>query len=324
MIRYILKRLLMMIPILLAMTICIFTLMYFVPGDPAIIAAGGENVSVEQLDQIRENMGLNDPYIVQLGRYMYNVYIKFDFGNSYTYGTPVGPEIFARFWHTFAIAFVSLIVMIVVGVPVGVTSATHANKLLDRVAMFFTLLCNSMPTFWLALLLLLFFSARMGWLPSYGIGTVGHYILPCMATALGAIAGIARQTRSSMLEVIRSDYITTARSKGLSNRRVIYGHALPNALIPIITVCGNQFGRMLGGLVLVETIFAIPGISVYMMDGIKNRDYTVVQGCLIVMAFLFSMLMLIADLVFAFVDPRIRAQYVRPKKKKVSAGENHA
>lgn len=305
----------MMIPILLAVSVIIFTLMYFVPGDPASISTGGEKVSAEQLDAIRESMGLNRSYIERLVEYVGNVFLRLDFGTSYTYGTPVGPELLSRFWNTAYIGFISLILMMVVGIPVGVRSAVHANKPEDRVSMFTTLLFNSMPPFWLALLLVLLFSLNLGWLPSTGAKSFKYFILPSLSVALGSIAGIARQTRSSMLEVIRSDYVTTARAKGLSERKVVYGNALPNALIPIITVCGNQFGKMLGGVVVIETIFSIPGLGVYMINGINNRDYNVVQGALLVIALMFSVIMLITDLVYAYVDPRIKARYMKSKKK---------
>lgn len=319
MIRYVIKRLLMMIPVVLAVLIIVFTLMYFVPGDPATIAAGGERLTEEQLDVIRDSMGLNDPYIVRLWDYIKNIVLHLDFGNSYTSGSPVGPELFTRFKTTFKIAVIGMVLMVVVGIPVGIRSAVKANTLEDRLSMAITLVGNSMPMFWLALLLVLLFSLKLDWLPSYGSSTWKHYILPCICVALEGMAGIARQTRSSMLEVIRSDYITTAKSKGLTSRAVIYGHALPNALIPIITVIGSQFGKLMGGVIVIETVFSIRGVSVYLLNGINTRDYNVVQACLVLIAFLFSVVMLVADLVYIFVDPRIKAKY---QKKKKWGGEN--
>jgi len=304
----------MMIPIILAVTIIIFTLMNFVPGDPASIAASGESVTEEQLDAIRESMGLNKPFFERLGLYIKNVFLHFDFGNSYTSGTPVGPELLTRFWTTFRIAITGMILMVIIGIPIGIRSAVRANTAEDRISMFLTLIGNSMPLFWLALLLVLLFSLTLKWLPSYGSSSWKHFILPCVCVAFEGMAGIARQSRSSMLEVIRSDYITTARSKGLSEGKVTYGHALPNALIPIITVIGSQFGRLIGGVVVVETVFSIRGLSVYLLNGINTRDYNVVQGCLILIAFLFSVVMLVSDLIYTFVDPRIKARYVKIKK----------
>ena len=199
MIKFVILRILMMIPLLLAVTIVIFTIMYFVPGDPASVAAGMYIVTDEQLDVIRETMGLNKPYHVRLGEYVQGVFLRLDFGTSYTFGTPVGPELLSRFWNTFYIAVFSLVLMVIVGVPVGVRAAVNANKAEDRISMFFSLLFGSMPTFWVALLLALLFSLILGWLPSFGANSFAHFILPSVAVALNGIAGIARQTRSSML-----------------------------------------------------------------------------------------------------------------------------
>lgn len=315
MLKFIIKRLLMMIPVILAVLVIIFTLMSFVPGDPATIAAEGQAISEEQMDAIRESMGLNDPFLVRLWHYIEGIVFHLDFGNSFITGAPVGPELLSRCLTTFKIALISMLLMIIVGIPVGVQSAVRANTAWDRISMTITLIGNSMPLFWLALLLVLLFSLKLKWLPSYGSDTWLHYILPCFCVGFEGIAGIARQTRSSMLEVIRSDYVTTARSKGLSERIIIYGHALPNALMPIITVIGNQFGKLMGGVVVVETVFSIRGLSVYLVNGINTRDYNVVQGCLVLIAFMFSMVMLLADLIYAFVDPRVKARYVKPKKR---------
>ena len=321
MVKYIIKRLLMMIPIILAVTVIIFTLMNFVPGDPATIQASGQVLTEEQLDAIRESMGLNQPFLTRLFNYIKNVFLHLDFGLSYTNGSPVGPELLTRFWTTFRIAVIGMVLMILIGVPLGIRSAVKANTIEDRVSMFVTLIGNSMPLFWLALMLVLLFSLKLKWLPSYGSDNWKCFILPCVCVALEGVAGIARQTRSSMLEVIRSDYITTAWSKGLPERKVIFDHALANALIPIITVIGSQFGRLIGGVVVVETIFSIRGLSVYLLNGINSRDYPVVTGSLIVIAFLFSMVMLIADLVYTFIDPRIKAKYVKVRRSHDSNGD---
>ncbi len=315
MIKYIIKRFLIMIPILLAVAILIFTLMYFVPGDPASIMLGGAQATQLEIEKAREALGLNQPYIVRLGTYLEKVVFHFDFGQSYTYGTSVGLELIKRFPNTLYIALSSIILSVVIGVPLGVRAAVKANTAEDRISMFISLIGNSMPGFWLALILVLVFSLSLGWLPSSGARSFKYFILPALANSIGGIAGIARQTRSSMLEVIRSDYVTTARSKGLSERNVIYGHALPNALIPIITLCGSRFGHMLGGTMIIETIFSIPGIGSYLIDSINSRDYNAVQGSIIYIALAFSLMMLLTDIIYAFVDPRIKAQYVKKKKR---------
>ena len=319
MVLYTIRRILLIIPIALTVTILIFTLMNIVPGDPALVAAGGEALTEEQLFVIREKMGLNEPFLKRLGLYLYNVVFHGDFGVSYTNGTQVGPELLARMGTTFIIAITGLALTVLIGVPVGIRAAVRANTVEDRISMFVTNIGNSMPLFWLALLLILFFSLRLKWFPSYGSDSWKHFVLPSICVALQGMAVIARQTRSSMLEVIRSDYVTTAWSKGLPERKVVYGHALPNALIPIITVCGNHFGRLIGGVVVVERVFSIRGLSVYMLDGINWRDYPVVQGSLIVITLMFCFIMLITDLVYTYIDPRIKAQYSTKK-----SGEKNA
>lgn len=312
---YIAKRLLTMIPILLVVAILIFTLMYFVPGDPVQIALG-DHATEAQIEEVRARLGLDDPFMVRLFNYLKGVFLHLDFGTSYIYGTDVGSELISRLPATLILAIMCVAFSVVFGVPIGIYSAIKANKPADRISMVFTLLLNSMPNFWLALMMVILFALKLHWLPSSGIGGWKYFVLPVLANSLGSLAGIARQTRSSMLEVIRADYVVTARSKGLSESKVIMGHALPNALIPIITVCGSRFGHMLGGTTVIETIFSIPGIGSYMINGINSRDYNVVQGCIVYIAFMFSIMMLITDLIYAFVDPRIKAQYVKNSRKK--------
>ncbi len=311
--KYVGKRLLQMIPILVVVAILIFTLMYFVPGDPIQILLGDSATPV-QIDDARARLGLDEPYVVRLKDFVVDL-CHFDFGESYMTGTNVGRELITRFPNTLILALFCVAVSLVFGIPIGIHCALRADKLPDRVWLFVTMLCSSMPNFWLALMLVLLFSLRLGWLPSNGIGGWKYFVLPIIANSIGSVAGIARQTRSSMLETIRSDFVTTARSKGLSEKAVILKHALPNALIPIITIAGGHFGFMLGGTTVIESVFSIPGIGNYMLTGINNRDYPVVQGGIIYIAFAFAIMMLITDLVYAFVDPRIKEQYISGKKK---------
>lgn len=311
--KYVGKRLLQMIPILVVVAILIFTLMYFVPGDPIQILLGDSATPV-QIEEARARLGLDEPYVVRLKDFVVDL-CHFDFGESYMTGTNVGRELITRFPNTLILTLFCVAVSLVFGIPIGIHCALRADKLPDRVWLFVTMLCSSMPNFWLALMLVLLFSLRLGWLPSNGIGGWKYFVLPIIANSIGSVAGIARQTRSSMLETIRSDFVTTARSKGLSEKAVILKHALPNALIPIITIAGGHFGFMLGGTTVIESVFSIPGIGNYMLTGINNRDYPVVQGGIIYIAFAFAIMMLITDLVYAFVDPRIKAQYISGKKK---------
>lgn len=319
MIRYIGKRLLQMIPILLIVAILIFSLMSMVPGDPVQMMLG-DTATAEQIAEVKESLGLDKPFLVRLGNYLLDI-LHLDFGNSYTQGTAVGKELLARFPKTLTLAFFSILFTIAIGIPIGIQCAINANKLSDKVWMFLTMLGNSMPGFWLALLLVILFSVQLKWLPSNGDSSLKYFILPVIANSIGSLADIARQTRSSMLEVIRSDFVVTARSKGLSEKDVIWKHALPNALIPIITLCGSRFGFMLGGTVIIESVFSIAGIGTYMVNGINSRDYPIVQGSIIYIAFIFAFIMLITDLVYAYVDPRIKAQYVKSgaKAKKQTA-----
>lgn len=238
------------------------------------------------------------------------------FGNSYIQGTSVAAELMKRFPKTLTLAAGSILLSTLIGIPLGISAAIHANGPGDRISMFISMIGVSMPNFWLALMLVLLFALKLHWLPSSGDKGWRYYILPIAANALGGIAGIARLTRSSMLEVIRADYVTTARAKGVAERNVIWHHALPNALIPIITICGGRFGGQLGGTVVIETVFGIAGIGSYMIDGINNRDYTAVQGSVLYIAFTFSVVMLLVDLIYAYVDPRIKAQYEGQSKKR--------
>lgn len=314
MIRYVLKRLLLMIPVILAVAVVIFTILYFVPGDPASIILGSD-ATFEEINALRDSMGLNDSYLEQLGSFMSDVFLHFNFGESYVTNIAVSTEIMNRFPRTLGIALACILISLVIGVPLGINAAIHQNGIGDRLSMFIALVGVSMPSFWLALLLVILFALKLNWLPANGIGSLKYYILPCVANSFGGIASQARQSRSSMLEVIRADYITTARAKGISERAVILRHALPNALLPIITVAGTSFGSLMGGTLVIESVFSIPGIGYYMISAINNRDYPVVRGCVIFLAVLFSLIMLLTDLCYSFADPRIKAQYEGRKVK---------
>lgn len=316
MIRYVGKRLLWMIPVMLGIAVLIFSIMYICPGDPAQSILGPSASAVE-LAAKREEMGLNDPYLVRLGRYLYQVFLQFDLGTSYKYGVSVFSGLMERMQYTLVIAFLCMALQVFVGTPLGIAAATHHNGLADRICMFFALLGVSIPAFWLALMLVLIFAVNLGWLPTSGVSSgIASFILPCIANSFAGIAAQARHTRSSMLEVIRSDYVVTARAKGLSQRTILFKHILPNAMIPIITIIGNGMGMMLGGTVIIENVFAIPGVGRYMTDAIASRDYPAVMGGVLVLGLIFSLIMLLVDIVYAFVDPRIKAQYESRKGRK--------
>ena len=306
--KYIAKRLLWMIPVLLGVAILIFTIMYFTPGDPVEMLLGPE-ATAEQIAAKRAQMGLDKPFFVQMWNYLTDMFLRFDFGDSYVYGSPVINELLIRLPRTLTIGCLCMLLQICVGIPLGIFAATNHNRLGDRVSMFIALFGVSVPQFWLALMLVLVFAVELQWLPQFGFEGFEYYILPCIANSFAGIATQARQTRSSMLDVIRADYSTTARSKGMSERQVILKHALPNALIPVITILGNGFGMMLGGTVVIENIFTIPGIGSYLTQAIGNRDYPIIRSSVVLLALVFSLIMLLVDLIYAFVDPRIKAQY---------------
>lgn len=315
--KYIAKRILLLIPVLLCVMILIFTLMYFVPGDLASIALGTGSTEAQR-EAYRIQNGLNDPYMVQLLRYLKNIILHFDFGKSYLQGTSVAEDLMACFPYTVIIALGTVVIGFGIGIPLGMAAAVHQDKLVDKVALFISLLGVSMPAFWLAIMLVILFSLKLKWLPPYGVGGIEYYILPCLANTAAGLAGNVRMTRSTMLEVIRADYVVTARAKGLSEKKVLVRHALPNAMIPIVTSIGMTFGAMLGGAVIIENVFTIPGIGSYMVKAINSRDYTAVQGSVIFLALVFGVLMLVVDLVYAFIDPRIKAQYMTGERKKAN------
>jgi peptide/nickel transport system permease protein len=304
-----------MIPVILGVTILVFTILYFIPGDPVRLLLGAEPTPAQVLAK-RQEMGLNDPYLIRLGRYVGGIILHFDFGKSWIYNTPVTSELLHRFPRTLTIAAICMLMQICIGTPLGIIAAVNRNGWGDRLSMFIAMFGISMPNFWLALMLILFFSVKLGWLPPYGIGGLKYYILPCIANAFPGIATQARQTRSSMLEVIRSDYITTARAKGMSELRILLRHALPNALLPIITIIGNGMGMLLAGTVVIEMIFAIPGVGWYLVGGIGNRDINVVQSSVIFLAIAFTLIMLLVDLAYAFIDPRVKARFAGQKRRK--------
>lgn len=315
MIRYVIKRLLMVIPVVLAVSIAIFTIMYFTPGEPARVILGDSATDAE-IAQLTEEMGLNDPYIVQLGRFMYEMFIELNLGESYITGQSVWTEIAARFPRTLVFAVGSMILQVIIGTPLGITAATHQNGLADRICMLVALVGISLPNFWIALELVLLFALTLRWLPPYGLDAgIVSWILPLFTNSLSGIAMQARQTRSQMLENIRADYVTTARASGLSERTILYKYALPNSLIPVLQTMGDTFGRSLGGTVVIENVFSIPGIGTYLTTGISSRDYPVIRGSVVMLAIAFSLIMLVVDLSFAFIDPRIKAQYERGNKK---------
>ena len=315
--KYIVKRVLLLIPVILAIAILIFTIMYFVPGDPVALALGS-TATQEQKEVARVAMGLDKPFFVQMLNFLKDTFLHFDLGTSYTDKVPVMNSLLARFPRTMAVALGTILISVLFGIPLGINAAVHQGEWRDTASMVLALVGVSMPNFWLAMLLVLLFSVKLGWLPAMGFDGIQYMILPCFAGAMSSMALLARQARSSMLEVIRSDYVMTARAKGVSKRNVIYKHALPNALIPIITVIGGNLAASVAGSLIIENVFSIPGIGLYMIKAINNRDYPAVRGSVIFVSVIFSVVMILVDIVYAFVDPRVKSAYFGNKKRSKS------
>jgi peptide/nickel transport system permease protein len=307
MFKYIARRILFLLPVLVGVSFIVFSLLYITPGDPARMVLG-DQATEEAVQEFRNKEGLNDPFLVQYGRYVYKA-LQGDIGRSYMTRRPVSDEILSAFPSTIKLAALSMVIAILLGIPFGIISAIRQYSLFDSVTMIFAMGGLSMPVFWLGILLILFFSVQLRWLPSSGFDSLAAMILPSITLAAQSVAIVTRMTRSSMLEVVRQDYIRTARAKGQKESVVIWRHALGNALIPVVTVVGLQFGHLLGGAVLTESIFSIPGVGRLMVEAIKMRDYPLVQGGVLYIAIAFSLVNLLVDLVYAWVDPRIKAQY---------------
>lgn len=305
--KYICKRILMMIPVIIGVSLLVFLVLKMTPGDPARVVAGSE-AGEATVEQIREELGLNKPVLQQYADYMLDL-LHGDMGTSYTTNKPVAEEILARMPTTFILAFAGVFVAVLIGIPLGIISATKQYSILDYISTLLALGGVAMPNFWLGLMLILLFSLKLGWLPSGGGDSWTAYVLPAITLGVGATANFMRTTRSSMLEVIRQDYIRTARAKGAGEGRVVMHHALRNAMIPVITVIGLQIGTLLGGAVVNETVFSLPGLGTLMINAINQKNEPVVLGCLITFAIIFSLVNLLIDILYAFIDPRIKSQY---------------
>ncbi len=304
--QYIARRLLLTVPVVFGVAVIVFSIVRFLPGDPARAIAGVQ-ATPEFIEQVRVRYALDEPLHVQFGLFLQGL-ARGDLGQSTFTRRPVTTEIAERFPRTLLLASVSLAIATVLGVGAGIVSATRRNSLFDNASMFIALVGVAAPVFWLALMLQLLFAVQLRWLPATGMGSWRHVVLPAVTLGSASAALMARITRSSMLEVLRLDFITTARAKGLTERVIIYKHALKNALIPVVTVLGLQFGILLGGAVLTETVFAWPGVGRLLVDAILRRDYPVVQGTVMLLALLFVLINLVVDVIYAYLDPRIHYQ----------------
>lgn len=314
MLRYIGRRLLLIIPVLIGVSLLVFLVLSLAPGDP-VVSMLGANASEEDIQNLREELGINDPLLVQYFRYVGNA-LKGDFGISYKNQLPVINQVLDRFPNTLLIASGAIIFSLIIGIPIGIISARKQYSFIDNATMVFALIGISIPVFWMGLILVIIFSLKLKVLPSSGMGDdpvalIRSLVLPIIALGYYSLAMTARMTRSSMLEVIRQDYIDTARAKGISEMQVVFRHMLKNALIPIITSVGLQFGIMMGGSIMTETIFSWPGLGRLIVDSIKSRDIPMVMGSIIFLAVVFSIVNLTVDVLYAFVDPQIKTEYQR-------------
>jgi len=307
MIRYILKRLLWMIPIIVGVSVIVYALISLVPGSPGAIILGS-SATQEQIDALNEELGYYDPFWVRYFNYMMGV-VRLDFGTSYLTKHVVFEELTAKVPISLTLSLMSILASLLIGVPLGILSAVKQYSLFDVIPTGLAMILSAAPSFWVGIMLMLEFSLKRQIFPSFGAEGLQSYILPMLTLAAVYGSSMMRYTRSSMLDTIRQDYIRTARAKGASERVVIWGHALKNGLLPVITSAGSTFGNLLGGAIVTETLFTLPGLGTFIVEGIKKKDIPVVMGGTITLAVLFAFVMLIVDLLYAAVDPRIKAKY---------------
>ena len=310
--RYILKRLLLMIPVILGISLLVFAMLELSPGDPAQIILGMK-ATPEALADLRKQMGLDQPFWTRYFNYILNA-LHGDFGTSWRTNLPVFQEIIARMPTTIRLALGSMFLVVLIGIPVGIISAVKQYSLLDNLTLTGALILSSMPAFWLGTLLILLFALKLSWLPAMGNDSISGYILPWITLAASYLATLVRMTRSSMLEVIRADYIKMARAKGASEKQVILSHALRNALLPIVTIVGMNFAGLLGGTVIIEQVFTLNGLGSLAITSVRQLDVPMVMAEVLFIALITSVVNLIVDVLYVYIDPRLKSQYVKTKK----------
>ena len=308
--RYVVKRLLLIFPILLGVSFIVYGIISMTPGDPASSILG-TSATQDQIDQLNHELGYDQPFFFRYVNYLKDLIFHFDMGESYRSGTSVISEIAKRAPISIRVALNGIICATVLGIPLGILSAVKQYSVLDFSSTVIALILAAVPSFWLGMMLMLVFALYLGVLPSSGIETWRHYILPMFAIGLPYAAYELRFTRSTMLEAIRQDYIRTCRAKGGEERVVIWKHALKNALLPVITVTGNNFGGLLGGAMITETVFSIPGLGTQLVNAIKVKDIPIVMGTTLFLAAFFCLIMVVVDILYALVDPRIKAKYTK-------------
>ena len=304
MLRYLIRRLVLTIPVLLGVATLVFALIHLVPGDPAQSMLG-DGASPEEVQKLRTALGLDKPLVEQYWSFMTGL-VRGDLGLSFRYGTPVAREIRDRLFRTFQLAIAAMLVAVAIAIPLGILAAVFRGTAIDHAAMTLALIGISMPNFWLGPLLAILFAVYLGWLPVSGTGGLTHLVLPAVTLGAALAAILARMTRASVLEELRELYVLAARARGASRTRAVVRHAFRNSLIPVVTIIGLQFGAVLTGTIITETIFAWPGVGRLLIQAINFRDYPLVQGCILFISFTYVMMNLLTDITYGLLDPRIR------------------
>ena len=304
MLRYLIRRLVLTIPVLLGVATLVFALIHLVPGDPAQSMLG-DGASPEEVQKLRTALGLDKPLVEQYWSFMTGL-VRGDLGSSFRYGTPVAREIRDRLFRTFQLAVAAMLVAVAIAIPLGILAAVFRGTAIDHAAMTLALIGISMPNFWLGPLLAILFAVYLGWLPVSGTGGLTHLVLPAVTLGAALAAILARMTRASVLEELRELYVLAARARGASRTRAVVRHAFRNSLIPVVTIIGLQFGAVLTGTIITETIFAWPGVGRLLIQAINFRDYPLVQGCILFISFTYVMMNLLTDITYGLLDPRIR------------------
>ena len=312
MLTYVVRRILIIIPMLLAIIFVIYGIMELTPGEPARLILG-TNATQAAVDELTVKLGYDRSFLYRYVSYAGNALIG-NLGESWHSGRPVVTELMARFPTTISLAAFAMFLAVVIGIPLGVLAAVKQHSIFDSAGTAMAMMMASIPSYWLAIMLIILFAVHLGWLPSFGTGSFLHYILPAVAMSCPEIAVLLRFTRSTMLESIRQDYIRTARAKGQKERIVVFDHALKNAMLPVVTITGTEFCGLLGGVVTIETVFSINGVGLLIYNSILRKDVPMVTGGAVFLAAMVMVMLLCVDLLYAFIDPRIKARYARVRK----------
>ena len=311
--KFILKRLLYMIPVLLGVAFLVFAILSLTPGDPGTIILG-ITAKPEDIASLNEQFGYNKPFLIRFFSYIKDIVLHFNLGVSYQTREPVINDIMAKFPNTLKLTIFSMSLSAIIGISFGIISAVKQYSALDHICVVTALVFACIRGFWLGLMLMMLFSLKLGWLPSYGAESLKNFILPTLTVSMTSAAGLLRLTRSAMLETIRQEYIRTAKAKGASKKRIIIKHALRNALMPVVTTLGTSFGASLGGAIIAETVFAMPGMGTLITTAIRQKDIPMVMGSTLFLAVLFSLIILLVDILYAVIDPRIMDKYKKGGK----------